>query len=258
VLRYDFSGKFMEEFATPAAFTKIQSHGDGGYLVYQPGSIHSSFKWDDNNFILSFWNPPTKTLTPIFPDIYEGQLPMFSERRNLIKENDTYYFSMTLSDTIYMFDNKSNLRKKFFIDFGGKNVPPKTFSGNELIMEIMNSIEFKEKYIFHLVSLMVDDNKMISGFQGTRRTHGFFIYDFISRDVISSFSVENDIDGGLTLFDPMLFKDNVIYSLHDYGYFVDHYRKNRDFFDGVSNPFTKLVKEDNIDPLFVGVKYILK
>lgn len=258
VLRYDFSGKFIEEFTTPAVFTKFQSHGDGGYLVYQPSAMHVSLKGEDNGLLLSYWNPYTKSLTSFFPDIYGGQLPMISERRNLIKENDEYYFSMTLSDTLFMFDSKSILRKKFFIDFDGKNVPPKTFSDNESIMEIMNSREFKEKYIFHVANLMVDDNKLISGFQGIGRTHGFFIYDFISRDVISSFSAENDIDSGLAFFIPMLFKDNVIYSVHEYDYFLEHYRKNKYKFEGESNPFTQLLSEANRNPLFVGVKYILK
>lgn len=258
VLRYDFSGKFIEEFATPAAFTKIQSHDDGGYLVYQPSAMHISLKEDDNDYLLSYWNPYTDSLVRFFPDVYQGELPMISERRNLIKENDDYYFSMTLSDTIYMFDNKSNLRKKYFIDFGGKNVPPNTFSGNHLIMEIINSIEFKEKYIFHVANLMVDETKMISDFQGTRRPFGFFIYDFITRDIISSFSVENDIDGGLASFIPILFKNNVIYSFYEYDFFVDHYRKNKDSLDGLSNPFTRLVRDENANPLFVGVKYILK
>jgi hypothetical protein len=105
---------------------------------------------------------------------------------------------------------------------------------------------------------MVDESKIISRFQGTRRTHGFFIYDFISRDVISSFSVENDIDGGLASFIPILFKNNVIYSFYEYDFFVDHYRKNKDSLDGVSNPFTQLVREAGIKPLFVCVKYVLK
>lgn len=257
VLRYDFSGRFIEEITTPAVFSKFQSHEDGGYLVYQPSAMHTSLKGDVDG-LLSYWNPYSDSLAIILPDMYGGKLPMISERRNLVKENNDYYFSMTLSDTIFIFDSKNTLQKKFFLDFDGKNVPNETFSGNDLLMEIMNSEDFKEKYLFHLANLMVDDNKIISGFQGLRRTHGFFIYDLITDDVISSFSIENDIDSGLAFFSPMLFEDNIIFSVYEFDYFSEHYAKNRNLFNEVLNPFTELVRKEGTKPLLVGVKYILR
>lgn len=257
VLRYNFNGEFIEEFPTPTAFTKFQSHVKGGYLVYQPSGMHTSLKAGLGG-LLSYWNPYTDSLSLILPDIYGGRFPMISERKNLVKGDGRYYFSMTLSDTIYVLDDELRLCNKYFVDFAGKNVPASVFLGDGSIMEIINSTEFKENYIFHLANLMVDDDKMISGFQGIRRTHGFFMHDFITDYTISFFSIRNDIDSGPNFFIPLNFKDGIIFSVYEYDYFLEHYIKNRDLFSGISDSFTELLNRTDNKTLLVGVKYILK
>jgi|GEM_PF-3161140 len=257
LLRFDFSGNFIEEFKFPFILSKLEHrHGDEYIVHIHPGvkSAYANNKEALDRNLLFTWDSKTDELSPILPNPYKHPLPFISEPNILKRVKNDYFFTKSFTDTIYWVkDNK--VHKKYHLEFRDKMLPLKLLQEKEAI-DVLNNPNTKERYIYHFARLFANEDYLITSY--LEKSSSVLIYNRKNHKSISASKFENDIDHGPNNFHPKFLQDNIIFGSYAPEILMEHYQKHLDQLRGVDNSFTKMAKQLNRDSGSVLVLYHLK
>lgn len=250
LISYDFQGNFIKEHKLPGILSKIQHISKNNYLIYKAKSLHSDFIGPDDISILWNWNTETNEAIRIPSTAENIKLPFFTERNNLNFQDGKILFSANFLDTIYVYNTEIKLLEKRFFD------SEKVYLPEEIRIKTkgrLNSDQL-QKYFHQLPNLLENETHAITLLMYEGKFLNLIFNKKTNRSI--SFSkIENDIDQGYEFIIPVLLDNNIMISIIESQYLIEHFEKT-----GNSNvgPFYELVKNLTINSPLVMTKYHLK
>ncbi|MBS4070556.1 MAG: 6-bladed beta-propeller [Algoriphagus sp.] len=254
LIRYDFNGNFLDELKLPGIISQIQHIEGDTYLLYKSKGLHENFKGPDDISILWTWNLHSNELKRVPSSLERVNIPLFTERNNLISQGNKLQFSTNFLDTIYIYSNKIELVEKRFFNSNRPNFPYSELKNSSQLEEKLNDPEIQKTYYYQLTNLLENETHFVTAmiFDGKYTN---LIYNKQNKKSILFSEIKNDLDGGHNWVMPVLLDDENLISIMEASYLVDHFEKGR---IPENSPFFQMAKNLTPNSPLVMIKYHLK